>query len=201
MTAPSGKITALVGRNGAGKTTLIRKLLREAPKEDLRRGRVGLVPQEPTFAPGMTVEESLLLAYLPCLGVFAAPVPSMHDEVRRMAIDLGVEGFLKRRLETLSSGERQRVLLGRALLQRPKLLLLDEPTNHLDPWAVARFWEKLALEQARTGVTIVVSTHDMAFVEKYAAHVVALENGKVRFEGPTEVFGKTVLPELFKAAW
>ena len=104
----------------------------------------------------------------------------------------------EKKLGKLSTGERQRLFLARALLQDPALLLLDEPTNHLDPSGVIEFWKRLMAR--KDGKTIVVSTHDLSFVKSCAHEVIALEKGRVVFVGPKERFlQEGVIEKVFGA--
>ena len=88
-----------------------------------------------------------------------------------------------KKVKAYSQGMRQRLGLARALLHDPKVLLLDEPTNGLDPVGIAEFRERLR-ETARRGVTILVSSHILAEIEKLVDRVIAIERGRLIFDGP-----------------
>lgn len=201
---PEGKITALVGRNGAGKTTLLKALLGEpvVRSGDLRiagldarsaaygdRARhIAFVPQEHEYPGDATVAALLELAYLPRMGLWGKIPAEAPNEIQRALLSFGLVGKQERRLHSLSTGERQRALLARALLQKPKALILDEPTNHLDPAAVRSFWKALLAETRASGLNLLVSTHDLEFLRRHCDFVLALENGKKAFEGTRESF-------------
>lgn len=218
---PRGAITALIGHNGAGKTTLLRAILGEPVLRsgdifigpDCRSVRtmrpadfareIAFVPQEHVYPPDLRLRDMLALALLPRLGMFGRRTPEHDAEIERVIASFALEKLADRPLRRVSTGERQRAFLARALLQRPRLLLLDEPTNHLDPAAVAAFWETLLTKREELGFDVLASTHDLAFVEKHCAWVAALKNGALVYSGETsalwssgklaDIFGASVL--------
>ncbi len=213
---PSGKVTALIGRNGAGKTTLLRAVLgeRALASGDIRIGdssisslsprdfarSVAFVPQEHVYPADMKLADMLALAFLPRLGMLKSPSEKDLGEVTGMLHAFSLSKLAERPLKRLSTGERQRAFLARALLQQPKLLLLDEPTNHLDPAAVGAFWESLVAKRKELGFDVLVSTHDLGFVKKHCGWVCALEAGKVAYSGETsDFFSSGVVEKLFSA--
>ena len=111
-----------------------------------------------------------------------------EEEIRQAIESFGLPGLRQRKMRDLSTGERQRVLLARALLQRPKVLVLDEPTNHLDPAAVRIFWRSLLTESRERGVELLVSTHDLEFTRGQCDFVLALEGGRKAFAGTRDQF-------------
>jgi iron complex transport system ATP-binding protein len=204
---PSGKPIALVGRNGAGKTTLLRALLGERtllrgqvylwgePRERVKHhGQIGFVAQEPVLPAHLVARDVLALAFLAELGNFGRAQALHRERVDRALEDFGITSLAERRVGSLSTGERQRIALARALLQRPKLLLLDEPTNHLDPEARYRFWETLLRESTRGGCDVVVSSHDLEMVRQHAGWICALANGSPLYVGESESFWRGDLP-------
>jgi iron complex transport system ATP-binding protein len=205
---PSGAITALIGPNGAGKSTLIKSFVGEpvlhsgelflssiskpihrlSPRE--LSLAVAIVPQEAPFPGDLTVVNFLRLAFLARAGAFG-PLPGRdHPTILQSLRTFSLEAFKQRPLRTLSSGERQKVFLARALLQDPKVLILDEPTNHLDPGSLYAFWSAVLEERQRRPVDILLSTHDLTFVRRYCDWVCALKEGHLIYNGPTEPFWK-----------
>ena len=174
LTLAEGDRVGLVGPNGSGKTTLLRLLagveVPDAGARSLRRqARLGYVPQEPTFAPGETVE-----------GVVTTAVRESGDPeatgptaaALRVAMALSRAGFTEpgARVEDLSGGWRKRLAIVRELARRPDVLLLDEPTNHLDVDGI--LWLEAAL-RAETAAYLAVS-HDRWFLERVAERMVEL---------------------------
>ncbi len=201
---PTGKITALVGRNGAGKTTLLKALLGEpviqsgylslagldaktASYADRAR-TIAFVPQEHEFPGQATVYTILKIAFLPRMGLWGKLPEGAGSEIERALDAFGLSSLKERRLSSLSTGERQRAFLARALLQKPKVLILDEPTNHLDPAAVRAFWKTLLSEARDRRLELLVSTHDLDFLRRQCDFVLALDCGKKVFEGTREDF-------------
>ncbi|MBY0370560.1 ATP-binding cassette domain-containing protein, partial [bacterium] len=185
-------ICALLGRNGAGKSTLLKALVREGVQ--LRSGTLTLlgrshsdtdgvayVPQEAAYPPHLRLEDALALAFLPTLGWFKRLSAEQKEARSRVLEEMELADLRNRPLGALSSGERQRAFLARALLQRPKVLLLDEPTNHLDPEGREAFWEALA--RSCTAGHALVSTHDLTFAKGHAQEICAFGEGKVLYAG------------------
>jgi ATP-binding cassette subfamily F protein uup len=165
---------ALIGRNGAGKSSLIRILAGEIAPDDgevvREKGvRFANVPQEPTFADGITIEEAV-----------TAGAINEHEgdedwhvtvRVAEVLSRLGMDGSLL--VSTLSGGMKKRVALARAIAGAPDLLFLDEPTNHRDFDGIAWLEDTL---KAFSGAVLTIS-HDRRFLESFATRIVELDRG------------------------
>ncbi|MBO0803487.1 MAG: ABC transporter ATP-binding protein [Nocardiopsaceae bacterium] len=196
VSAGSGWL-ALIGPNGSGKSSLIRACagLLEYQGEilldgtDLRslRGRdrarlVGYVPQEPVLPPDMTVAEYVLLGRTAHIGYFGNAGARDRAVAAEAMERLDVAAFAARRLARMSGGERQRVVLARALAQRPRLLLLDEPTSMLDighEQTVLDLVDGLRAD----GLTVLSALHDLTLAGQYADRLVLLDDGRVAASG------------------
>jgi iron complex transport system ATP-binding protein len=198
-TAAAGGWLALIGPNGAGKSTLIRAaagllpyqgeiLLNGADVKSMRareRARlIAYVPQEPVLPADMTVEQYVLLGRTPYLGYLGSP--GRHDRDRAAAAleRLDVARFGARQLARMSGGERQRVVLARALAAEPSVLLLDEPTSMLDVGHQQQVLELIDGLRRDGGLTVVSTLHDLTAAAQYADHLVLLHEGRVAASGP-----------------
>ena len=199
-----GEIVTLIGANGAGKTTTmhaISGLLKLASGEITYDGnliskmeahkivRLGLaqVPEGRRVFSGLTVQQNLSMgAYTRHDGKDA--IQSDYD----MVFDL-LPRLKERRNQpagTLSGGEQQRLVIARALLNRPRLLLADEPTGNLDP-LTAEGIIRLFQEIARQGCAVVMSTHNTALIEEYPSRTILFSKGKIK-----EVPVQTMLQDI-----
>lgn len=173
-----GEVTCLLGANGAGKSTLLRTLCRQQPalagsitiagkpieelSESTMARTLSVVYTERTGAGALTVEETVGLGRQPYTGFFGR----LGDDDRQIVAEsleaVGMTAFARRYLATLSDGERQKVMIARALAQQTPLMLMDEPTSFLD---VASRLEVMALMwrlAADHGKAVLLSTHDVA---------------------------------------
>ncbi|MFN2474435.1 MAG: ATP-binding cassette domain-containing protein [Sphingomicrobium sp.] len=184
-----GELVALVGPNGAGKTSLLRALARV---ED----STGEVRIDGENLDGLgEARRCRLLSFLPASREVAWPI-AVRDiialGVNSMALQrvdelmdaLDLRNFADRPIGSLSTGERARALLARALAPRPRLLLLDEPLSNLDPYWVLRTIDLLT-EQARAGATVMVSLHDLALVDRFD-RLILLDHCKIVADGRPE---------------
>jgi iron complex transport system ATP-binding protein len=216
-----GGITGVLGPNGSGKTTLLRILsgaleptsgevrLDEAPiwsvpKRALAR-RLAVVPQEihPVF--DYTVLDLALMGRYAHLGPFGFETATDLLAVRRALAATGTADLEARHFDTLSGGEKQRVVIASALAQfeedrrdAGRLLILDEPTAALDlhyQIEVAQLLRRLADER---GLTLLVTTHDLQFAWQVCDRVVLLQQGRVLADGPT---AETLTPEHLYALY
>jgi iron complex transport system ATP-binding protein len=214
-TAAAGGWLALIGPNGAGKSTLIRAaagllpyqgeiLLNGVDVKSMRaRNRARLiayVPQEPVLPADMTVEQYVLLGRTPHLGYLGNP--GRHDRDRAAAAleRLDVARFGARRLARMSGGERQRVVLARALAAEPSVLLLDEPTSMLDVGHQQQVLELVDDLRRDRGLTVVSTLHDLTAAGQYADHLVLLHEGRVAASGPAAAVLTADLIEAVYAA-
>jgi len=195
---PTGQVTAILGPNGAGKTTLLHLLLgfllplkgqvlvRGKPHQDYSRREMGqlmgLVPQWEHTPFNFSVLEYVLLGRAPYLD----PLQMPKEIDRKIALEsldtLNIVHLKGRSLPRLSGGERQIVLLARALAQQTQILLLDEPTAHLDLGNQKRILELLH-HLTDQGITIVLTTHDPNIAAYIADHMVFMRAGQVYAHG------------------
>jgi ABC-2 type transport system ATP-binding protein len=191
----AGSVTGLLGPSGSGKSTLIRaivgvqiveggdvRVLGEAAGSPTLRSKVGYVTQAPSVYGDLTVRENLGY-FAAILGVDAARIDETIDEV-----DLGKEAG--RRVDRLSGGQRARVSLATALLNRPELLVLDEPTVGLDPVLRRDLW-KLFHSLAESGSTLLVSSHVMDEAERCDSLLLLRDGGLLAALTPAELRSRT----------
>lgn len=174
---------ALVGPNGGGKTTLVRcilGLLKPAegtidfhPRRgaDGRKLRMGYLPQysriDRKFP--VTVGEVVLSGLGGCKSLTAAYTAADRDRARDVMARMGLEGLDKRAIGTLSGGQLQRTLLGRAVISDPEVLVLDEPNTYMDPDSESRLYA--LLEELNRTCAIVLVSHDVGTVRKLAKSI------------------------------
>ena len=182
-----GEIVGFLGPNGAGKTTTMRMLCGLSRPTDGHasilgqrvRGpsllEVGTMIEEPSFYPYLSGRANLHHAALLHGGV----EPQRIGEVLEF---VGMEKAAEKRVSAYSQGMRQRLGLARSLLWRPKVLILDEPTNGLDPAGIAEVREMLH-QVGRSGVTVLVSSHILAEIEKLVERVLVIEGGRLLYKG------------------
>lgn len=196
-----GEILGILGPNGSGKTTLLRLLsgtrqpssgavlLDGTPLGRFARRalaqRIAVVPQEMHLAFEYTVMEMVLMGRHPHLGLFELEGPRDFEVAEDALRATGTDHLGARRFNTLSGGEKQRVVIASALAQAAGILLLDEPTASLD-LAYQLEVASLLVELNRTrGVSIAVSTHDLNLAASICRHLVMIREGRVIASGPT----------------
>lgn len=198
LRAMPGALTAVVGPNGSGKSTLVRALLRRAPlvNGQLRvQGRdlrdvssrefarlVAVVPQREDVSVPMLVQDFVALGRHAHRGAFGALAAADRDILQAAVDRAGVADALTRRTDQLSGGEWQRVRIARALAQNAQVLVLDEPTSFLDIAHEMAVFELLD-ELAREGRTVVLVSHQLNLVARFATHIVMLHRGTVAAAG------------------
>ena len=203
LDVPEGEWLALIGPNGAGKTTLLRAIARLVPYRgsislagrptaELHRSQlsrlVAVVPQDPSTPPWMTVAEYVLLGRTPHLGPLAKEGARDREAAARALARLDVLEYGGRTLGTLSGGEKQRVVVARALAQEARVVLLDEPTAALDIGHQQQALELLDSLRAESGLTLVAAMHDLTLAAQYADRMVLLDRGRVAADGaPVDV--------------
>ena len=180
-----GEIFGLLGPNGAGKTTTLRLM---AGLTEATEGTVRVGGQDPWEEPetvrtlmGVLLDGTGLYERLTVrenLSLFASLYGMPATAVDEAMAATGVTDQAKKPAKTLSKGQRQRVALARAMLHQPKLLFLDEPTSGLDPTAATAF-HGLLLNLRQRGVTVVLSSHDMAEVDLLCDRVAILDHGRM----------------------
>jgi ABC-2 type transport system ATP-binding protein len=188
LAIPEGRVTGLVGPNGAGKTTLLRlatgmltptcgtiTTLGERPAAGpAQLARVGFVAQETPVYPRMTVADHLRLG--------AWLNPGWDDDLARQRIgQIGLDP--KQRAGSLSGGQRAQLALTLALAKRPALLILDEPVASLDPLARREFLQLLMEAVAADGLSVVLSSHLVADLERVCDYLIVLVASRVRVAG------------------
>lgn len=210
----SGEMIAFLGKNGAGKTTLLRIIpsfltplsgdvlidgvsVHSMPLQDKAKA-IAYIPQFSQTAFAYTVRESVLMGRSPHISLFSKP--SKNDERRALEIleELGILALVDRPTNEISGGERQLVLIARALMQDAKLLILDEPTSFLDYSNQLLVLEK-TYELVKKGYACLYSTHNPDLALAYSTRVLAMDKGKIAFSmKPEELEGSDALSSIYK---
>lgn len=200
----------LLGGNGAGKTTTIAILLGlilptagvvEMLGEDMLRHRYRVLPRMNFSSPyvdlprRLTTEENLRV-YAHLYGV-----RRVAERIEQLAETLELTEFLRRPVGSLSSGQRSRVALAKALVNEPALLLLDEPTASMDPDTADRMRGHLEQYRVASGATILLASHNMGEVERLCSDVIMLKEGRMVDRGAPQALlakhGRDTLEQVF----
>lgn len=211
---PRGGLVGILGPNGSGKTTLLRLLSGVLVPDrgrvtldglDLRhigRGvvarRLAMVPQETQLAFEYTVLEMAVMGRYPHLGAFEIEGPDELDIARDALRTTGTLHLESRLFNTLSGGEKQRVVIAGALAQASDVLLLDEPTASLDLAYQLEIRSILQTLNRTRNLTIVISTHDLNLAAGLCRDLILLDRGRVLAAGPTELM---LTPELIRTLY
>ncbi len=208
-----GEITAVVGPNGSGKSTLVRALvgrvnpvsgdvsidqraIRDMDRREVARA-VAVVAQHEQSAFPVTVAEYIALGRFPHVGAWHRVGEADRHAMERATELARVGEFLSRPLDALSGGERQRVRLARALAQGGEGLVLDEPTAFLDIGHEMTVFELLAT-LARGGQAVLLVSHNLNLVARFAERIVLLDAGRVVADGtPTQVIQPAILERVY----
>ncbi|MEO3387782.1 ABC transporter ATP-binding protein [Mesorhizobium sp. CAU 1741] len=182
-----GQTLVLLGRNGRGKTTLIKcmaGLLTPSTGAIDRLGIAGYVPQN--FAPAFSysVFDVVLMGRARHIGLFSNPTAADRGKAMHALDQLGLAGLAGRSVTTLSGGERQLVLIARALASEADVLLLDEPASALDFRNQAVVLQTLRRLAAERGIAVVMTTHEPTHALQIADRAVLLHGDGVAEEGP-----------------
>jgi len=208
-----GQLTALAGPNGSGKSSIVRALLRRADTpngmvsldgKDVRSlsyaelaRNVAVVPQREETAFPMRVRDYVSLGRYPHLGLWSAPGATDRAAVDDALSQAGVVELALRDTDALSGGEWQRVRIARALAQKTAALVLDEPTTFLDVAHEMAIFELLA-SLARSGLAVLLVSHQLNLVARFADRIVLLAHGRVATSGsPADVMKADRLESIY----
>ncbi|WP_439328337.1 ABC transporter ATP-binding protein [Lonepinella sp. BR2357] len=211
---PSQKITALLGANGCGKTTLLKTILgliKPLQGEILIEKKphfawtaaqlartIGYVPQAQQGVFSIQVLDMVLLGRTAYLAWYATP-RSQDKQMAQQCLDqLGIAHLAHKSYMALSGGERQLVLIARALAQQPRCLVMDEPTSNLDFGNQIRVLEHIQ-QLRQQGLTVIFTTHQPDQAWRYADNVVLMDNGGILKQGsPDVVMNVALLAQIYR---
>ncbi|GGH77349.1 zinc transport system ATP-binding protein [Pullulanibacillus pueri] len=194
LTVDQGEFLVITGPNGGGKSSLIKAILSLIPvtkgtieilgkQQSEVKGKIGYVPQQTHFDHSfpITVRDAILMGRLPSkIGWFYRYSQTDHEVVNDLLEQMNIAGLAKRQLNELSGGQKQKVLIARALSSKPEVLILDEPTASLDVKAKAQIYD--ILKTLSQSMTIVMISHDEQLIARYASTIVFL-NKEILYKG------------------
>lgn len=209
-----GEVLGILGPNGCGKTTLLRNLnknlsprggcillndidMESIQKKDVAK-EIAVVPQTNEIHFSFTVRDIVSMGRMPFQKMMGGESREDRDIIESAMTQTGVMKFADRHINTMSGGERQRVIIARAIAQTPKIILMDEPTLHLDismQFDALNLVYKLSREK---GLTVVIVSHDLGMVARYCDRIVMLHNHKVHALGTPE---EVLTPENMKVVF
>jgi len=210
-----GEFLGIIGPNGSGKTTLLRSLsraiapmkgdilvegkdIRTSPLKELAK-TIAVVSQNPPLN-HMTVEEFVLLGRIPHYQRFQFLETKKDLEIAGRSMDLtGIFKLKDQSLSQISGGERQLVLIARALAQEPRVLLLDEPTAHLDIAHQVGILDLVKKLNKEFGLTVIMVLHDLNLASEYCRKLLLINKGRIHKTGrPAEVLDYQTIEEVYK---
>jgi iron complex transport system ATP-binding protein len=195
-----GEFFIIIGPNGSGKTTLMKLIagllktgtgciriferdIRNFSPKSLAR-LVAYVPQRLEVGIPFSVEDTILMGRAPRQKMLGLPRMEDHQAVRQAMAFTRVSHLSARKLDQLSGGEQQRVVIARALCQEPRIVLLDEPTASLDLSHQLQVMDLMERLKSERGVTVIMVSHDVNLAAIYADRLLLLDEGEIRSMGP-----------------
>ena len=228
LTIEPGEMVALIGASGSGKSTLIRhiagliegdrlngqcridvlgKRVQQAGKvaPDARevRRHIGVIFQQFNLVERLSVLSNVLVGVLGRISRGRGYFGFFTKDEKRLALEaldrVGIAGTVRQRASTLSGGQQQRAAIARALVQQSKIVLADEPIASLDPASSKRVMETLRSINQEDGITVVVSLHQVDYAYRYCPRTIALRDGQIIYDGPSDALTPAFLHELYGA--
>ena len=185
-----GTLNAVIGRNGAGKTTLIRAILNDIPHE----GSIDFRDIEKRTP--LSVYD-LMASYQGKAPVFLYKKKRLYEEIQEALRIFEVENLIDRQVCNLSGGQLQRVLLSMAIMDEPNLLLLDEPVSGIDQNGMELFYRTMDYLKKNFDLAIILISHDLDYVAKYADKVLLLDKKILKQGTPKEVYASEEFGRIF----
>ncbi len=203
-----GTITEIIGKNGAGKSTFVKALLGEVKHTgdieyrnieggDKKNLRIGYVPQN------LNIDKSTPMSVYDLFASFCFKVPvlikskKIYAKVKDALEEFEAEDLIDRPIGTLSGGQLQRVLISMAVMDKPKLLILDEPVSGIDSSGMKVFYDKMKYLKENYDMAILIVSHDLEYVYKYADNVMLLDNTVVAYGSPRDVYATKAFDDIF----
>ena len=214
IVVPKGVICGLLGPNGSGKTTLLRCInglsrplegqvlidgqsVQSMTRREIAR-KVSVIPQQSNIAFPFKAIELVVMGKCPELEHWQSPEEADYLRAKEVMENLGIGHLAHRRVTEISGGERQLVLIARAIFQGADIMLLDEPTAHLDyrnQFVILRVVQEVARQK---NLTVLITLHNPNLAIYYCSQAVLLKEGRIVSLGPTkEVFCGRALSELY----
>ena len=221
-----GEMVALIGASGSGKSTLIRHICgldaasgdggaievfgqaiqsggRVARGARAIRREIGVIFQQFNLVSRLPVLTNVLVGHLGRIPHWRGTLGLFNAQEKKLALDalarVGIGEVAWQRASTLSGGQQQRAAIARTLVQRSRILLADEPIASLDPSSARRVMEVLSAINREQNITCVVSLHQVEYARRYCPRTIALRDGSVVFDGPSEQLTNAFLTELYGA--
>ncbi|MEG0258652.1 MAG: phosphonate ABC transporter ATP-binding protein [Lysinibacillus sp.] len=216
-----GEFIAVIGPSGAGKSTLLRSInrlvtptsgdivyegesLMKAKGTSLRklRSNIGMIFQHYNVVDRLSVLENVLHGNLGRMSILSGLFNRYSEAQKESAIHLlkkvGLEHEIRKRVDELSGGQRQRVGVCRALAQNPALILADEPIASLDPKSSSIVMESIYQNCLEQGIACLVNLHQVDVAKKYATRIIAIQKGRVLFDGKPEDLTDELIVRLYE---
>lgn len=197
LQVPTGSIYGFLGPNGAGKTTTLRLILGLLKNQ---QGKIEIFGQELSVnrlailkKVGSLIEQPSLYGHLTAsenLDIYRRVYGTDKKRIKEVLSLVGLAHTHNKKAKQFSLGMKQRLSIAVALLHSPPLLILDEPTNGLDPNGIIETRELIRTLNVEHGVTIIVSSHILAEIEKMATHVGIIHNGKLLSQGTLDALNR-----------
>ena len=197
-----GELTVIIGRNGAGKSTLLKAILGEIEhtgditfmdKRDnvTKKIKIGFVPQSINVEKNMpTTVYDMFASCISKVPVYLKKDNKAYNEIKAHLKIFGVDHLINKGIGDLSGGELQRVLLAIATKPAPNLLILDEPVSGIDKNGIKDFYKIVNKLKTQYDMSIILVSHDLELVKKYADKVILLDKEVIKEGTPNEVFRK-----------
>lgn len=228
LTVAKGEMVALIGASGSGKSTLIRHIAGlvtadradgstiavhdravqdqgriAANVRDIRR-EIGVIFQQFNLVGRMSVLTNVLTGVLGRIPAWRGSIGAFPLTEQRAAMAaltrVGIAETARQRASTLSGGQQQRAAIARALVQGARILLADEPIASLDPASARRVMETLETINGQDGITVVVALHQVEYARRFCARTIAMQAGRVVFDGPSSQLSNERLRQIYGSA-